>query len=65
MIQSTDQDKPRGRIEVILGPMFSGKSTELMRRIQRHQIANKKCIVVKHTLDHRYCAPNYLATHDK
>ena len=28
----------RGQIELILGPMFSGKSTELMRRLKRYQV---------------------------
>ena len=28
-----------GRIEVVFGPMFSGKSSELIRRVRRHQIA--------------------------
>ena len=28
-----------GHIELILGPMFSGKSTELMRRLKRYQVA--------------------------
>jgi hypothetical protein len=27
-----------GRIEMIVGPMFAGKSTELMRRIRRHKV---------------------------
>lgn len=36
------------------GPMFSGKSTELARRIRRHKVANKQCIVVKYAGDTRY-----------
>ena len=35
-------DKQGGRIEMIIGPMFAGKSTELMRRIRRHQLALRK-----------------------
>ena len=34
--------------------MFSGKSTELARRIRRHKVANKQCIVVKYAGDTRY-----------
>ena len=30
--------KNMGHIELILGPMFSGKSTELMRRLKRYQV---------------------------
>ena len=34
--------------------MFSGKSTELARRIRRHQVANRQCLVVKYAGDTRY-----------
>ena len=37
-----------GHIQLILGPMFSGKSTELMRRIKRYQIASKRCLTIKY-----------------
>jgi hypothetical protein len=43
-----------GHIEVIFGPMFSGKSSELLRRIQRFTIAQKKCLVIKYVADTRY-----------
>ena len=41
-------ERRKGRIELIFGPMFSGKSTELIRRIKRYDIAGKKVFVVKH-----------------
>ncbi|CDW83371.1 thymidine kinase [Stylonychia lemnae] len=63
--QSINTYTQKGRIELILGPMFSGKSTELVRIIKRHRIAHKKCLIVKHILDDRYSAPNYLSTHDR
>ena len=34
--------------------MFSGKSTELARRIRRHKVANRQCLVVKYAGDTRY-----------
>ena len=34
--------------------MFSGKSTELARRIRRHKVANLQCLVVKYAGDTRY-----------
>ena len=37
-----------GNIQLILGPMFSGKSTELMRRIKRYQVAARKCLTIKY-----------------
>jgi len=43
-----------GWIEVICGCMFSGKSEELIRRIQRTQIARQKIQVFGHGLDVRY-----------
>ncbi|KAM6472913.1 thymidine kinase, cytosolic [Liasis olivaceus] len=56
--------KARGQIQVIFGPMFSGKSTELMRRVRRFQIAQYKCLLVKYAKDTRYCI-NGVSTHDR
>ncbi|XP_036949179.1 thymidine kinase, cytosolic [Acanthopagrus latus] len=56
--------KARGQIQVIFGPMFSGKSTELMRRVRRFQIAQYNCLVVKYAKDTRY-SDSGMATHDK
>ena len=54
----------QGHIELIIGPMFSGKSTELQRRIKRHTIAKRDCVVVKYVKDTRYSV-NEMATHDQ
>ena len=43
-----------GFIEAIVGPMFSGKSEELIRRIKRAQIAKQKVQVFKPAIDNRY-----------
>ena len=40
-----------GRIELILGPMFSGKSSELFRRLHRHSLARRNCILGKYAKD--------------
>lgn len=56
--------KTRGKIQVIFGPMFSGKSTELMRRVRRFQIAQYTCMVIKYAKDTRY-SKEQLATHDR
>ncbi|XP_054989296.1 thymidine kinase, cytosolic isoform X2 [Sorex araneus] len=50
-------------MQVILGPMFSGKSTELMRRVRRFQIAQYKCLVIKYAKDTRYST--HFSTHDR
>nr|WGO62694.1 cytosolic thymidine kinase-like protein [Wadden Sea poxvirus] len=52
-----------GEIQLILGPMFSGKSTELIRRIRRYQIAKYTCIVIKYYKDIRYGKDDVI-THD-
>ena len=43
-----------GWIEVICGPMFSGKSEELIRRLRRAMIARKRVEVFKPSIDTRY-----------
>ncbi|WP_423463415.1 thymidine kinase [Promicromonospora sp. MS192] len=42
-----------GRLEVIAGPMFAGKSEELLRRVRRARIAQRGVLVVSHALDTR------------
>lgn len=43
-----------GYIEVAIGPMYSGKSEELIRRMKRAKIAKQKIIVFKPAIDNRY-----------
>ena len=43
-----------GHIEVICGPMFSGKTEELIRRLRRAQIARQNVVVFKPSIDNRY-----------
>jgi thymidine kinase len=51
-----------GRIEVITGPMFSGKSEELIRRLKRAQLAKRRVACFKPDLDVRYHR-NAIASH--
>lgn len=44
----------QGNLTLIIGPMFSGKSTELMRQLYRYKKTGSKIAVVKHTCDTRY-----------
>lgn len=44
----------RGRIELICGSMFSGKTEELIRRLRRALIARQKVQVFKPVIDDRY-----------
>src|SRR5579875_747721 len=57
-----------GRIEVITGPMFSGKSEELIRRLKRARIARQRVACFKPDIDLRYhrtaIASHSAQTHD-
>ena len=51
-----------GWIEVIVGPMFSGKSEELIRRLRRAEIARQRVQIFKPLIDQRYTA-NEIVSH--
>jgi thymidine kinase len=53
-----------GHLEVICGPMFSGKSEELIRRLKRVQISSKKFLLFKPVIDNRYDL-NHVVSHDQ
>jgi len=55
--------RDNGRIEVITGSMFSGKTTELLRRIEKLQKENKKFEVFNFYLDKRY-GDHSIISHD-
>jgi thymidine kinase len=44
--------------------MFSGKTTELIRRLRRYQIAKYKCLIVKYANDDRYSESD-IVSHDQ
>ena len=48
--------KVKGRIEVITGSMFSGKTTEWARRLEREKIARKRIVYFKPEFENRYGA---------
>lgn len=54
-----------GEIEVIYGPMFSGKSSELLRKVRRYTHAKKSCLVVNYLQDNRYSKEEVMSTHDR
>src|SRR5579883_2380274 len=54
-----------GWIEAICGPMFSGKSEELMRRLRRAMIARKRVQVFKPILDDRYSSDEIVSHADR
>ena len=53
-----------GWIEVICGPMFSGKSEELIRRLRRAMIARKRVEVFKPAIDDRYSSDEIVSHGD-
>lgn len=52
-----------GRIELIIGPMFSQKSTELISRLKLHSEVDRKIQAFKPKKDDRYTS-EYICTHD-
>ncbi len=48
------QEFQKGWIEVVTGPMFAGKSEELIRRIRTLKYANKNIVCFKPSIDDRY-----------
>ena len=53
-----------GRIEVICGGMFSGKTEELIRRIKRARIARQEVVIFKPAIDTRY-SDEEVVSHDQ
>ena len=51
-----------GWIEVICGPMFSGKSEELIRRLRRAEIARQRVQIFKPGIDQRY-SEDHIVSH--
>jgi thymidine kinase len=51
-------------LELIIGPMFAGKSTSLIQRIRRYQTIGKKVVIINHIWNNRYDS-NQLITHDQ
>ena len=63
-VQLTGETRRFGRIEVICGSMFSGKTEELIRRMKRAKFAKQKVEIFKPTIDTRYSEEN-VVSHDK
>ncbi len=59
------KNQSKGCLEVVCGPMFSGKSEELIRRLRRAKIARQCVITFKNSLDNRHeNAFEYVVSHD-
>jgi len=53
-----------GWIEVVVGPMYSGKTEELIRRLRRAQIARQRVEIFKPSIDVRYGA-DHIVSHSE
>lgn len=50
--------------ELILGPMFAGKTTELMNRLKKHLVQDRKVVLFTHGDDNRYSREALASSHD-
>ena len=57
------ETRRRGRIEVICGSMFSGKTEELIRRLKRAKFAKQRVEIFKPSIDTRY-SDEEVVSHD-
>jgi thymidine kinase len=53
--------KSGGWLEVVCGPMFSGKSEEMIRRLRRAEIAGQSVVIFKPAIDDRYDAADVVS----
>ena len=59
-----NMDRNSGQLTLITGPMYSGKSTELIRLIRRYICSNKSVLSIKYVSDKRY-GSDKIITHNK
>ena len=59
-----NSESGEGKIELIVGPMFSGKSTRLIELMRKYVYKAKKTIMVKYYADQRYSQKSEVVTHD-
>jgi thymidine kinase len=65
MNTSVNESKQMGRLEIVSGSMFSGKTEELMRRLRRAEYAKQRVLTIKHHIDKRYNqVPTCIVSHE-
>lgn len=62
--KSIGESRQPGRIEVVCGSMFSGKTEELIRRMRRAEFARQKVEIFKPAIDTRYSEED-VVSHDR
>mgnify|MGYP001589421058 CR=1 FL=1 len=63
MDQTTQLSSNRGYLEIILGPMFSGKTSKILEIYKQCKFCNIPVMVINHAVDTRY-GMNVVSTHD-
>lgn len=53
-----------GYLELVIGPMYSGKTSKLLDVYKQCKLSNIHVVVINHTIDQRYHS-NLLSSHDK
>lgn len=61
----TNNQKSEGYLELILGPMFSGKTSTLKKIYDQCIYCNIPVMVINYEDDNRYCDASFMSTHDK
>lgn len=51
-------------LNIYLGPMFAGKSSMILRIVNRYKSINKNVCLVSHAIDDRYSQEQYIINHD-
>ena len=62
--QTIMEQTKSGYLEIILGSMYSGKTSRLVEIYKQCQFCNISVIVINHTIDNRY-DDNFMSTHDQ
>ena len=53
------------KLEIVMGPMFSGKTTYIIEFIDKLEKENVKYLALKPMLDERYSTENYIISHNQ
>jgi len=63
-ISNINNNMERGRLEIIIGPMFSGKSTRVIEICNRYESIGKNVLNITHIIDNRY-GDGVISSHNK
>lgn len=51
-------------LEIVLGPMFSGKTSYVLSYVRKHRAIGRKVLVIKPSIDNRYSSQNVVVSHN-